>query len=76
MEHPEITMTLRTGYPKPYKENTVVCAYCGREISARESAYDWDGDVICEKCCRECIDDNYSLRDIAEALKIPMSGVK
>lgn len=78
MEHPDITMALRTGYPKPYKENIVICTRCGREIRSKETVYAWGSDALCEECCRECIEDNYNLHEIAKALKIPMSyaGVK
>lgn len=70
IEHPIITATERWGYPERPREHTIRCDYCNKELIGGAIVFDWDGDRICEKCCKAAIEDNFTFLEIAEALNI------
>lgn len=70
-DHPEITRTLRTGYPYPFK--SLFCADCGRELT--DKLYISDGDTVCNECAKERILCNYDADDLAAAFDIPQTTV-
>ena len=49
-------------------KNSVRCEWCGDMIS--DDVFSWDGDNICESCCKKAISDNYNIFDIATAFNI------
>ena len=70
-EHPEIACALATGYPETPKEREpVTCTDCGAELTGDDKVYDYDGDKLCDKCCRERIREEVDLETIAQALGI------
>lgn len=70
-DHPDIAKTMATGYPKPEREPSVVhCADCRREISRCEMVFEWDNDILCEDCCRDRINENFTVGEVAKALQI------
>lgn len=71
IEHPVITRTERTGYPSPIKEHKTICERCGTELRSRDLVFTFDGQEMCEDCVKQCVEDSYSLSEIAEALNIP-----
>lgn len=71
IEHPVITQTERTGYPHPVKEHKTICERCGTELRSRDLVFTFDGQEMCEDCVKQCIENTYSLTEIAMALKIP-----
>lgn len=63
---PDIACALRTGYPRPVKEaNPIECEYCGKELSGNDDVFCVDGDLICECCFIECLENNHTAKDIA-----------
>lgn len=51
LQHPDITRTLATGYPKPYK--TLLCDTCKDEIQPNETYGECDGRLICSDCIED-----------------------
>lgn len=70
IEHPVITATERWGYPTRPQERKVICADCGKELTGDDPVFNWDGDQICETCCKTAIEENFPIWEIAEALNI------
>lgn len=69
LEHPDITYAIRTGYPMAVREPRMIrCAYCNKELSGDDEAFDYDGDFICESCFLEQLQNDLSAKDIAEKL--------
>ncbi len=68
-EHPEIAMALATGYPHPERP-CIHCCDCDKALT-NEDVFDWDGDILCEGCVKERIEENYTISEIAVALGIP-----
>lgn len=52
LEHPEITITLATGYPLPPRMPAFYCDRCGGEINNGDDYYDFGEEFL----CRECVD--------------------
>ena len=50
IEHPEITYTLRTGYPSWNQPKTYQCELCGEELNSDEVYEDSTYDYLCEEC--------------------------
>lgn len=67
-EHPEVARCLATGYPHPLRPE-VTCCDCGKSMNYDDS-FNWDGDIICEMCLKERIDENFNISEIAGALGI------
>lgn len=67
-EHPEIACCLATGYPYPNRPE-VRCCDCDKHMNYEDS-YDWDGDIVCENCLKDRIEDNFNISEIANALGI------
>lgn len=70
IEHPGITAAERWGYPTKPRESKIICADCGKELAGDDPVFDWDGDQLCETCCKTAIEETFSISDIAEALHI------
>lgn len=70
IEHSVITATERLGYPTMPQESKIICADCGKELTGDDPVFDWDGDQICEDCCKTAIEENFSILEIAKALNI------
>ena len=51
IQHPDITRTLATGYPKPYKP--LICDTCKDEIQPNETYGECDGRLICSDCIED-----------------------
>ncbi len=76
-DHPEIACALRTGYPQPPKEPIEIhCDECGCHIDGSEKVYAYDGERICEKCCRDRITEDFDVEEIAKALKIAFKSAE
>lgn len=75
IEHPIITATERWGYPERPREITISCAYCNKKLTGGDTVFNWDGDRICENCCRSAIEENLTFLEIAEALDIAADRV-
>ena len=70
-DHPEIACALATGYPHPPKElPAVYCDECSHEMTGDEKVYDYDGEALCENCCRDRIMEDIDMETIARALGI------
>ena len=70
-DHPEIACALATGYPRPPKElPPVYCDECSYEMTGDEKVYDYDGEALCENCCRDRIMEDIDMETIARALGI------
>lgn len=70
-DHPEIACALATGYPHPPKElPPVYCDECSHEMTGDEKVYDYDGEALCENCCRDRIMEDIDMETIARALGI------
>ena len=70
-DHPEIACALATGYPKPPKEpDPIYCDECSCELSGDTRVYDYDGEKLCENCCRDRVMEDIDMSDIARALGI------
>jgi len=55
LEHPDITATLRTGYPANHKEpEPPICPVCGRECETVYRAGRYGEIVGCDNCIIEC----------------------
>ena len=68
-DHPEIACALATGYPNSPKEpDPVHCSECGTELTRDDKVYDYDGDALCENCCRDRIEEEFDMSYIAQAL--------
>ncbi len=75
-DHPDIASALATGYPRGHREPPVLhCADCGCELEGDETVYIFDGDELCEDCCKERIKDNFAIWEIAEALGATIQSV-
>ncbi len=73
MDHPDIASALATGYPCGYREPPILhCdnANCDCELEGSDSVYIFDGEKLCEDCCKAAIRDNFNLEEIAAALGI------
>lgn len=59
IEHPDITMARRTGYPRRYveEEEIFVCEVCENEIDD-DDVYEDGGEIL----CRHCLLDRYKKR--------------
>ena len=68
-DHPDVAYALATGYPEPEKPS-IRCEYCGEEICGSEPIFFYDGDRICENCCRDKIEEDFSIAEIADKLNI------
>jgi hypothetical protein len=54
LEHPEISRTLRTGYPKPIQTDHWGVDACGDEILYGDTIYEFpDGEIVLEENIRE-----------------------
>lgn len=51
--------------------NALHCEDCGKVLFGDSPVFNWDGDRLCEDCCRTAIEANFSILEIANALKIP-----
>lgn len=49
---------------------TVHCCDCGKELTGDDPVFDWNGDLLCEDCCKTSIEASFSILEIANALKI------
>lgn len=68
-EHPEIACALATGYPKPPIEaDPVYCSECSREMYGDETVFVYDGETLCENCCRDRIMEDIDMSEIARKL--------
>ena len=67
-EHPEIEMTLHTGYP--HRIHTLECADCGESFRGDAMIYDSERDLVCGDCLRKRILDNCDNHQLAEAFGI------
>lgn len=76
IEHPVITATERWGYPYPPDRETIHCEYCQSELFVGEPVFEWDGDLICEECCRNAVEESFSFFEIASALRIPTTTIE
>lgn len=76
LEHPDITRTLKTGYPsivtgftcEPNSER--VCPLCDGALAG--TAYEIDGREVCGECFKEWVEDYISTnpREVANALGV------
>lgn len=69
IEHPAVAKMERDGYLTAKK--LPHCERCGEELVGYEKIFTFDGQEMCSECAKECIEDSYSLSEIAEALNIP-----
>lgn len=53
LEHPDITMAIKTGYPYRRFHSPCVCHQCDGEIEEGDHAYDLGGYTYCEACVRD-----------------------
>ncbi len=75
-DHPDIASALATGYPRGHREPPVLhCSDCGCELEGDETVYIFDGDELCEDCCKERINDNFEIWEIAKALGATIRSV-
>lgn len=74
-EHPQIARVLATGYPEPVSK-PMNCVECGAEFNHFESVFLYDGDAICENCCRDRIMEDFNMEDIAKALQIIVQSLE
>lgn len=69
IEHPDISCALLTGHPIAVREPMVIqCEYCEKEMSGDDEVFDYDGDIICECCFLEQLQNDLSANDIARKL--------
>lgn len=73
-EHPQISRALLTGYPEEEPE-PVRCEDCGEQITADEKVFLFDDEAVCENCCRDRIEDNFDIEDLARALNITVKSM-
>lgn len=69
IEHPVVAKMERDGYLTIGK--LMHCERCGAELAGQDKVFTFDGQEMCSECVKECIEDNYNLSEIAEALNIP-----
>ena len=59
MDHPDIEMCERTGYPRGEPKAYIVCGVCGENIYPGEEYYNFDDDIACDDCYRDYINENF-----------------
>lgn len=74
-DHPEIACALATGYPKPPKElDPIYCDECSHEMSGKDTVFIYNGENLCENCCRDRVMEDIDMTEIARALGIIMKS--
>lgn len=73
-EHPQVARALATGYPEPIPDS-IFCEECSHEFEADDKVYLYDGERLCENCCRERIMEDFDVEQIAEALQIVVKSL-
>lgn len=67
-DHPVIRNMERAGYPYLFKERSLCCEDCNKELSWTDKVFDYDGDALCESCFCDRLMEDMSAEEIAEKL--------
>ena len=65
---PDIDRVLRTGYPRPLPPQSIHCEYCGKELFGEDSVFSYEGDLVCDCCFLNQIQEDLLAEDIARKL--------
>lgn len=64
---PDIDRALRTGYSGPLPQS-IHCEYCNAELSSDDPVFSYDGDLVCDECFMNQLQEDLSISDIAKRL--------
>lgn len=65
---PDIDRVLLTGYPEPLQPHSIHCEYCGAELSSDDPVFSYEGDLVCDECFMNQLQEDLSISDIARKL--------
>lgn len=65
---PDIARALRTGYPGPLPPQSIHCEYCNKELTGEDSVFSYDGDLVCDCCFMDQLQEDLLAEDIARKL--------
>lgn len=65
---PDIARALRTGYPGPLPPKSIHCEYCNKELTGEDSVFSYDGDLVCDCCFMDQLQEDLLAEDIARKL--------